>query len=71
MNQTTFDLLKNTTRGKIKNIERIPPCSKESLLDAIDNVTEINDIIIINHAIKKIIAHEHAMASESYDEARG
>jgi hypothetical protein len=57
MNESTFNLLKNTTRGKIKNIERIPPCSKESLLDAIDNVTDLSEIIVINEAIKKLIAH--------------
>ncbi len=57
MNHTTFDLLKNTTRAKIINIERIPPCSKESLLDAIDNVTDLNDIIVINQAIKKLIGY--------------
>jgi hypothetical protein len=70
MNHSAFDLLKNTTRGKIKNIERIPPCSKESLLDAVDNVTVLDDIIVINQAIKKLIAHEQASIPSSSKEIR-
>ena len=61
MTNSTFDLLKNTTRGKIRNIEKIPPCSKESLLDAIDNVSSIDDIIMINKAIKRLIAIEESV----------
>ncbi|MGF1720775.1 hypothetical protein L4D20_12120 [Vibrio kyushuensis] len=60
MNESTFSLLKNTTRGKIINIDRIPPCSKELLLDAVENVTKVDEIIEINRAIQKLIAFEYS-----------
>ncbi|MBB1464597.1 hypothetical protein H5300_14880 [Vibrio sp. SG41-7] len=55
MNESTFYLIKNTTRGKIKNIEQIPFHDKPALLEAVDGVGTLEDIIVINDKIKALI----------------
>jgi hypothetical protein len=55
MNKSTFYLIKNTTRGKIKNIEQIPCHDKPALLEAVDGVGTLEDIIVINDKIKALI----------------
>ncbi len=54
--EQTFLLLKNTLEGKVKNLERIPCCSKESMLDAIKTASSWNDLIGINSALKRLIS---------------
>lgn len=54
--QKQFELMKNTLQGKVKNIDVIPNCSKESLLDAIQGATSVNDLIGINKAILRLVS---------------
>jgi hypothetical protein len=54
--QKQFELMKNTLQGKVKNIDVIPSCSKESLLDAIKCATSVNDLIGINKAILRLVS---------------
>ncbi|MCG9788367.1 hypothetical protein [Vibrio barjaei] len=54
--QKTFQLMKNTLEGKVKNIDIIPRCSKESLIEAIHSASTVNDLIGINKAILRLIS---------------
>ncbi|GAL28079.1 hypothetical protein JCM19239_6791 [Vibrio variabilis] len=54
--QKQFELMKNTLEGKVKNIDVIPCCSKESLMDAIRGATSVNDLIGINKAILRLVS---------------
>lgn len=51
-----FQLLKNTLEGKVKNIDVIPRCSKESLIAALYSASSIDDLIGINKAILQLIS---------------
>ncbi|WP_338166603.1 hypothetical protein [Vibrio sp. 10N] len=42
--------------GKVKNIDVIPNCSKESLLDAIKGANSVDDLIGINKAILRLVS---------------
>ncbi|GMQ48973.1 hypothetical protein VB10N_39720 [Vibrio sp. 10N] len=54
--QKQFELMKNTLMGKVKNIDVIPNCSKESLLDAIKGANSVDDLIGINKAILRLVS---------------
>ncbi|CAH0530193.1 hypothetical protein [Vibrio hippocampi] len=56
LDDKNFQLMKNTLEGKVKNIDVIPRCSKESLIAALDSASCINDLIGINKAILQLIS---------------
>ncbi|MCL9773671.1 hypothetical protein [Vibrio methylphosphonaticus] len=54
--EKTFQLMQSTLIGKVKNIDMIPCCSKESLIEALNSAASINDLIGINKAILRLIS---------------
>ncbi|MCW8348615.1 MULTISPECIES: hypothetical protein [Vibrio] len=54
--EKTFQLMQSTLIGKVKNIDMIPCCSKESLIEALNSASSINDLIGINKAILRLIS---------------
>lgn len=53
--QKTFHLMKNTLEGKVRNIDIIPGCSKDSLMEALRNASSVEDLIGINKAIIRLV----------------
>ncbi|MFA0086655.1 hypothetical protein ACE1OE_12450 [Vibrio sp. E150_011] len=54
--EKTFQLMKSTLVGKVKNIDIIPCCSKESLIEAVNSASSVSDLIGINKAILRLIS---------------